>query len=103
MTRDGRKLKALVRDLDELAVELGTVGACERKRERHRREREAFEAVASVRDLLEDVKRRERQGPLRLKYERTQGKPLSEIQLTNGRPTRSTPSGELAAAGVQEE
>jgi hypothetical protein len=97
--RDGRKLKALVRDLDALAAELGTAGACERKRERHQEEREAWEAVRSVKDLLRDVARRRRQGPLPLKYERAQG-PLPEIQPTNGRPE---PSGELAAAGVQKE
>ncbi len=83
--RDGRRLKALVRDLDTLTVELGTEGACERKRERHQEEREAFEAVRSVRDLLRDVARRRRQGPLPLKYERAQG-PLPEIQPTGGEP-----------------
>ena len=80
--RDVRKLKALVRDLDTLAVELGTAGACERKRERHQREREAFEAVRSVRDLLRDLERWRRQGP------------LAAIQPTGGRLEN-----ELAAAG----
>ena len=92
--RRGRRIKVLVRDLDTLAVKLGTAGACERKRERHQREREDFEAVASVRDLLKDVERRRRHGPLPLEYGRAQG-PLPEIQPKSGRPV---PSGELAAA-----